>query len=319
MKEIVKINHEEYGLEESRAKQIAEAFATPLQEMIPLESEYKNFENLVGEPPKETCIEAKILLKKYVSIRTETARIHKLEKAAYLGAGRFVDAWKNRQLEISKEREQKLKNIAEYHENKLKEQLRILGEKREALAREYLEQDEIPQGLSAMSEDVWEGFFAGIKAKHEEKIAAEKKAEEKRLAMEEAERVEQERVRAENKRLQKEAEERERKAQQERKAHEAELRKKEEAAAAERAKAEALLRKEREEKEALEAEKRAQIAAERAKAEALEKGSDREKLLAYIGDIYKQEPPKVSSPEAKEIIDLLSTSIVTARSRASSL
>lgn len=68
-----------------------------------------------------------------------------------------------------------------------------------------------------MSAEMFDVFFTGIEKQHNDKIAAEKKAEDERLVAIEADRLERERIKAENERLQKEAEQKEKELAAERK------------------------------------------------------------------------------------------------------
>ena len=99
---IVKINPADYGLTETKAKEIEAMFKPMLQKMVELEEEYNEVVKL--EINKDTCTKAKELRLKYVKVRTGTASIHKELKAFYLNGGRFVDGWKNAQLFASQER-----------------------------------------------------------------------------------------------------------------------------------------------------------------------------------------------------------------------
>lgn len=72
----------------------------------------------------------------------------------------------------------------------------------------YLE-DAYERSLSSMDEDVWIAYFESKKKEHEDRIAAENKAEEERIAREKAEAEERERIRKENEQLKKEAEKKE--------------------------------------------------------------------------------------------------------------
>ena len=92
---LVKIDASEFGIEESKAKQIQEQFQPMLDKMVNLEKQA----NEVFKLPIETAsVKAKEVRLQYVKVRTGTAEIHKEQKAFYLQAGRFVDGWKNAQL-----------------------------------------------------------------------------------------------------------------------------------------------------------------------------------------------------------------------------
>ena len=204
--DVVKINAKDYGLEETKAREIESVFVPMMDKMKELENEYNQL--VVKEVCPEVCQEAKALRTKYVKVRTATAAIHKEAKAFYLAGGRFVDGWKNAQLYASQGIENKLKAIEEHYENIEKE--RKLKLKKERLAKiAPFEMDCEHVDLGEMTEDVWQNFFAGAKATFEAKKEAERKAEEERIAAEkaEAERIEKQRI--ENERLKKEAAERE--------------------------------------------------------------------------------------------------------------
>lgn len=76
--------------------------------------------------------------------------------------------------------------------------------------------------LSEMPEEQYETFYNNAQAGYRSKLAAEKKAEEDRIAKEKADAEERERIRVENERLKKEAAERDEKARKDRVAAEAE-------------------------------------------------------------------------------------------------
>lgn len=117
-----------------------------------------------------------------------------------------------------------------------------------------------------MNDETFEMFFAGIEKAYNDKIEVERKAEEERIAKEKAEAEARELQRLENERLKAEAEKREKEIEAERKANELKF-------AEERAKAKeeadrieaenkALLKAEQEKKEKLEAELKAKLEAE---------------------------------------------------------
>lgn len=172
------------------------------------------------------------------------------------------------------------------------ERLRVKAEREAALAP-YLAEGQVVPPLEVMTPDSFASFLADAKLLHEAKIEAAKKAEADRIAKVQAEAAERERIRLENERLKKEAEEREAAAKIEREKVEAEraaaaakLKAEQEKAAAELAEQQRIAAKAaaeaeakaRAEREAIEAKARAereaaekQLAAERAERERLEK------------------------------------------------
>src|SRR5690606_859785 len=113
--QLVKVDPKEYGIEESKAKEIELQFRTMLDKMVELENE---FNEVIKMPLDESGIEAaKTLRLKYVKVRTGTAAIHKTQKAFYLAAGRFIDGWKNTQLFASQGKEDALMAREKHFEN----------------------------------------------------------------------------------------------------------------------------------------------------------------------------------------------------------
>ena len=208
MNEIVKIDPKEFGIEESKAADIAAQFKPMLDKMVELEVEYNQVIALPVES-KQTAIQAKVLRMKYVKVRTGTAGIHKAQKAFYLLAGRFVDGWKNAQLFASEGIEKKLEDIEMFYENQEKQRIAKLQAEREEILLPYNVENVTALHLGEMAESVWNNFLLGTKKSHDDKIEAERLAEEKRLADLEADRIRQEKMRLENERLRKEAEEKE--------------------------------------------------------------------------------------------------------------
>jgi hypothetical protein len=330
----LQIKNYDYGLEESKAKEIESMFLPMLSKMSELENEYNDI--LKNEINPETCQRAKHLRLSYVKIRTGTAAIHKTAKDFYLKGGRFVDGWKNAQEFASGEKEKTLKNIEDHFENQEKERLEKLRIERLELLKPYTEIE--PLALGHMQQEVFNNYLTGVKIAHEQKIAAEKKAEEDRIAAVKAENERIEKQRLENIRLQKEAkkreneiaaerervrkenEEKERLAEIERKKAADILKAQQEKADRERAELLAKAEKERKEKERLEKEIAAKQAAEiqakkevelklqaeqKAKA-AAEKAAklapDKNKLLAFGQSINDLPRPEIKSIEAAAVM-----------------
>lgn len=315
--QIVKINPKDYGLTETKAKEIEAMFAPMLQKMVELEQEFNELSKL--EISKETCQKARELRLKYVKVRTGTAEIHRELKAFYLNGGRFVDGWKNAQLFASQGMEEKLSAIENHFENLERERISKLQDKRSNELLKY-DVDYIPENLGLMPDDVWNNFLLGTKTNYENRKEAERKAEQERIAKEKAKAEERERIRKENEQLKKQAEERERlaKIEAEKRAKEeaerqkklkAERKEREERERQEREQYEAELKKEREEREKVEAELKAKREAKeaeiKAKAEAERKAllaPDKKKLKILAEQIQLITYPSVKSQEAFEIV-----------------
>ena len=242
---LVKIDPKQFGLEESKAADIAAQFQPMLDKMVELEKEYNE---VIQLPIEEAAKPAKELRLKYVKIRTGTAAIHKAQKEFYLAGGRFVDGWKNAQLFASQGIEDKLQSIEDYAANKERERIAALQEERQSALIEF-EMLDVPN-LGSMADDVWKSFYIGAKTQYIARIEAERIAEEQRLAEIEAKRIEDERIRKENELLKAQAEQATRELEAERKRIQAEQ-------AAERAEANRILEQQRKEQEkALEEQRR---------------------------------------------------------------
>lgn len=308
--QLVKIDPKEYGLEENKAADISAQFKPMLDKMVELEKEYNEVIKLPIEDPK-TAVTAKSLRLKYVKVRTGTAEIHKAQKAFYLAGGRFVDGWKNAQLFASEGIEKKLEEIENYAANLEKERIAKLQLERENELSVYeVENVEMLQ-LGLMTDAVWSNFLAGTKANHEAKLKAEAdRIEAERLIAEQKEKeriayeAEQERIRKENEALKAEAERKEKELQKERDEAAKKLADEQAKAKAEadkiRAENEAKLLEEKKRADKLaadlkakeDAEKEAKLLAEEAEKKRiadekkLAKAPDKEKLQKWVNSFY---------------------------------
>lgn len=116
--------------------------------------------------------------------------------------------------------------------------------------------------FESMSDESFESFLSGLKSTFEAKIEAERKAEEERIAKEKSDAEAREQQRLENERLKAEAEKREKEIEAERKANEQKLAEERAKAKAEADRIEAKLKAEQEAKAKLEAELKAKKDAE---------------------------------------------------------
>lgn len=260
------IKAEDYGLETSKATELTSGLKTVRAERELLIKEFEDVSKL--EISQENLAKFRELRLKIVKNRTQgIIKWHKTNKEFFLTGGKFVDAIKNKEIQINEEMESKLMDAEKHFENLEKERIEKLNAKRVELVKPYVDDVENLY-LADMEDDVFEAYLLTKKNNHEAKLKAEAEAEEARLKAIEEEKKEQERIRKENAKLKAEAEERERlakieeqkrlKAEQERKAkEEAEKKKQEAEAEKKRAEYEAKLKAEREEKERIEREEKA--------------------------------------------------------------
>jgi hypothetical protein len=176
MSNVIKINHAEFGIAETKAKQIEEQFKPMLEKMTDLETEFNKIAKM--KMSDKTSLAAKTLRLKYVKVRTGTAEIHQQQKKFYLAAGRFVDGWKNAQLFASEGIEKKLSAIENHAAIKEAERMRKLVDKRLEFISKFTE--EPASNLGQMPMEVWEHYSKGVKASFDARIEAERVAEEER-------------------------------------------------------------------------------------------------------------------------------------------
>jgi hypothetical protein len=187
--EIVKVNPEEFGLDVEKASKIESSFAPVIVEREGLISVYEGILNLEINP--ETCKQAKELRLKLVKLRTSTDRIHKAEKAFFLAAGRFVDAWKNKTNTTIEEMESRLSEIENYYV--ILEQKRIAELETERTKQVAELSDVIPSGLGKMEKGVFDAYLQGLKVAKEAREKAIIEAEKEREMLAEIQRLHNER------------------------------------------------------------------------------------------------------------------------------
>lgn len=284
MQELQRINPLDFGLDvfDAGVSSIEEAFQPKIAEYNGFISVYEQI--IIKELSPELCKEARELRLKLVKVRTGISDVHKSQKAFFLAAGKFVDAWKNKSTLPVEQMEQKLEDIEKHYEKI--EAARIEQVKMARISELAVYGSVFPDGLGSMADEVYANYLAGVVHSHKLKKEAEEKAEAERIAAAAKVAAEQVAMRIENEKLKAEAQERERLAAIERKKADDALRE-------ERAKAE----KEKQERERLEKE------IESSKAE--EKQADAETItipkseynkmieaIKYIIDVWDEVSPQ---------------------------
>ncbi|CAB4156242.1 hypothetical protein UFOVP673_47, partial [uncultured Caudovirales phage] len=255
---------------------------------------------------------------KNIRVAAEKERV-KLKANALL-MGKAIDGVNNLLLAAIVPLEKHLEEQEQYGERLAEaERLRIKAE-REALLAPFLGEGQPVASLEIMSAEQWDGYFSDAKLLHAAKIEAARKAEAERIAKEQAEAAERERLRIENERLRAEALEREAKAKAEREAAEkaqreaAEVARKEREAIEAKAKAELeaaekeinRIKAESDKAAKLEAERQAYEASkQKAAADAAKKAArapDKQKALAFAATVRALKAPEASTSEGKAVM-----------------
>ncbi len=190
MSEIVKLNVDQYGLQENKAEEIKRMYL-PMIEMLEVMEE--RFNEIVSKPiTKELVPEAKRLRLDIAQVRIKGNKAREEGKAESLRIGKAVQGGYNTLLYVVQSKENKLKDIEDYFENLEKERIEKLSLERETELEKY-GIDVMPQGLGLMSDEIWSNFLVGTKTNFEAKKEAERKAEEERIEEERVEKLSNER------------------------------------------------------------------------------------------------------------------------------
>jgi len=212
--EIVKIKASDYGLDETKAAELTKNLPQIITERDVFVTQFDEVIRLNINDP-DTAKKARELRLRIRDNRTKGIEIwHRTTKDFFLKGGQFVDAIKRMEVAVNERMETDLEKIEKYQENLEHERTEKLRVDRLALIKQYTDIE--PMALGHMEQAVFDNLLQGFKIAYETRIAAEKKAEEDRIAKEKADAEEREKQRLENIRLKKEAEERERLAEIER-------------------------------------------------------------------------------------------------------
>jgi len=296
-KQLIKIDATEFGVQKTEAKQIESAFVPMATIMRQMEDEYNKIVS-AKEITAELSLQARTLRLAYVKVRTNADAAHKTGKEKLLIETRAWDGLRNLLKYASQDKETELDKIEKYQQHLEAEKKEKIRNERAAVLDKYeANYDHIDIG--AMDEDVWKNYVAGVKLQYDQKIEAEKKAEEDRIAAEKKEAAERERIRKENEQLRKEAEAGRIKAAKEHEKADA-ARKKQEAIAEKERLAREKAEKELQKKKNAEAAEKKRIEDEK---KAARLAPDKEKITIFVKQLQDIEMPKVKSAEAKKVID----------------
>lgn len=333
-KELV-ISAKEFGVEESKAKQIEDVFVPMVKMLKSFEAQYD--EIIKNEViTKEVCAKAKRLRLDISKVRIEADKVRKSEKEVYLRMGNAIQGVYNILLSATKDKEENLEGIENHFEIMERNRINELQEKREKELFKF-EADYIPRDLGTMQDDVWVNYLKGVKLSYEAMIEAEKKVEAERIENQKKDDIYRKRISelmpyydyyetgdltrettdiAYGKLLRKVKLAKQNYEQEQKKIREdnEKLRKQQEAdrvkREAEQKKQAEALRKEREEKERIakelqdkkDEEERKQIEADREKARIAKLG-DKEIALKYFHELYNYPKPTLKSANLKGLVE----------------
>lgn len=313
MNDLKVVNPKDFGIAENKALELTKDLNPILDSKKGLIDRYNSIIDL--DINEDSIAKFRELRLEIVKNRTKgIVSWHKVNKEFYLAGGRFVDAIKNKEVAGNQAMENELLKKEKHFENLETQRIEKLNSDRLKLVSPFLDNVE-GLYLADMEEDVFEAYLTTKKRNHEAIIEAERKREADRLAKIEEVRIEQERVKAENEKLRKEAEEKAKKdaIEAKKRADEEAKRQKEieverkkqqiliQKAKAEKARIEAKLKAKEKEEEKRISEEKARIEAEKlAKIEA-EKAPLKEKMKNWVNSLSVGVPPEINNT-TKEIV-----------------
>ena len=296
------IDPKEFGLEESKANELTSGLKNILDERNVLIDAYNDVIELeITAENLKTFRELRLQIRDNRTKGIE--KWHKVNKDFFLTGGRFIDAIKNKEIVENERMEEKLFSAEKHFENLEKERLNQVRIERENLIAPF-GYDFSKVDLSGMDEKMFEMILTGAKKTHEDKLAAEKLAEEQRLEAIRIEVEEKEKQRLEMERLKAENEAKEKQLQAEKAKADAEL-------AKQKAESDAKLKAEQEAKAKLEAELKAKADAELKEKQRVEaelkakqltelkasKAPKKEKLNVWISSLNLVSPANLENDE----------------------
>lgn len=212
-------NVELFGIEPAKAKEMVGGLDSTLADREVLKNAYIDVIEL--DITSENLAIFKELRLKLVKNRTSIETWHKNNKAFYLAGGRFVDAIKNKEIEVNKEMESKLLEGEKFFENQEKEKARLLNEERIEKLKPYIE-DVSGLNFSEFDDESFDDYVLGKKTRFENEAKAKKESEAKAESERLAEIERQKAIEIENAKLKAEAEVKEKALEKEREKAEAE-------------------------------------------------------------------------------------------------
>ena len=310
----VEVNPKEFGLDEVQGSNIQQAFMPKIVERESLKTMYEQL--ITKELSAELSSEAGTLRKQLVKVRTGISEIHKTQKAFFLAGGRFADTIKNKETLPIEQMEEKLWEIEKWAEIQEEKRIEKLTYERTEILKQY-EIDASLISVGQMSEDIWTKYLSGTKLEFETRKAKEAKDLADKIELERLQAEEREKQRLENIRLKAEAEEKELQLKAEREKAEAEKKAIQDKADADKAKADAEAKKAKSiadkaiadakaksdklaAKLKAKADAEAKVKADAIKAEKLAKAApDKIKLNKFAEQLNSLEFPELQSEEAR--------------------
>lgn len=206
MKDLILKTPELQDIKKTKAEQIKNAFEPMVAMLTRLELAFnKIVKEAEIEITHEVIVNARKVRLEMADVRHKTEKNRKMRKEEPLREGKAIDGVANVLKWAILGKERKLKEIEDHYEIERLKKIEKLQLERVQQLCEFVEDAE-DRDLGTMDDDVWVAYLGVKKQAYNDKIAAEKKAEEERIAKEAAEKKEFDRVFEENKKIKAKAE-----------------------------------------------------------------------------------------------------------------
>lgn len=203
IQDVIKVDPSSFGIEETKANELMGNLPQIMGERAELAKQYDEVIRMNVDDPQTSVIAKKLRLL-IRDNRTKGILVwHKTSKDFFLKGGQFVDAIRRKEEAVNERMEETLEKIEKHAEIKRQEEIKALRETRMKALEPYGVENTEHLNIGELKEEVWQKFFDGVVAAHADKVEAERKAEEERIAKEKADEEERKRMRAENERLKK--------------------------------------------------------------------------------------------------------------------
>lgn len=181
--ETAEIQATDYGLEVKKANELMGNLPIIQKERSLLISQYNEICKLNIED-SETSKQARRLRLEIRENRTKGInQWHKATKEVFLRGGQFIDAIKNREIEINEKMESDLEKIEKHFEILEKKRVAELHQKRLDAISQYIDDTSNIQ-FGSMDEDVWNAYFLAKKTSFVNRLEQEEKEKAERLKKE---------------------------------------------------------------------------------------------------------------------------------------
>lgn len=167
-------------LTEVQQKQVTIGLAPKLTERQELVNSYNEVIKLpMNEENAKQFRDLRLLL---VKNRKEIEKWKTLEKAFYLAGGKFIQSIYNKEVAVNQNMEAKLLEGEQYVARMEAKRLELIRSERWNKLHKFIEVE--PVGLSLMQDDMFEALLLGSETTYNNRIEAERKADEERLQAE---------------------------------------------------------------------------------------------------------------------------------------